>query len=443
MAIAVRSFRKRPLRTALLVLEVALGVAAVFLVLNSLLSTLAAVKAADERGQQVFYAFSGTVTRDDEGRIRGRSSSNWFQLEDVAALREQATFLQRVSPIRETHGTRLEVGGNRYLLPGGYGVGADYAEIMRIAVSAGTFFTRADEEQGSPVCVISQRLARQLFGDTSPLGKEFKIGPDFEPPPPPPGVPEAKVPRGPAARSFRIIGVFESPDRLSGLLSGPVIGPPPDLLMPVRAADFGFGDPGGFSHIVVEARPGQASPARREVEEILKQRHAGASPRFPGASPFEVTIEESGSEAGAGAFLEFFNRSTAFFGAMGLVALAVSGIGILSAMLVAVLERTREVGLRRAMGASRRAVLLQFLAEAAFVGLAGGLAGLALGVALDGLGILSRGFLFFPGTFSGFRFNLTAAAAAIGSGLLTGLFAGLYPAWQAANLPPAEALREG
>lgn len=454
---AFQALRRRPLRSGLLVLEVAVGAAALFVVAASLLGLREAVRQGEDRAGAFFTVINGQVQRDRQGRMQGMSMFDGFTQDDAEALRK-SSFARGVSPLVPTGGMLEAVaGGVRYMVPGTLGVGADFASMAGIKVLEGAFYSRR-EEAGAGVCAISRRLARQFFGGSSALGQTILLSPGYMSFG---GAPEAARPK---AMPCRVVAVVEVP-RDKGLVSNlpaPVRFGPADLLLPPAfLARAGRGSP-GFSYLLVQAREGQGKAARKEAVQVLKERQAqkrgldgGSDSQMvfgsfstsiagggagPGGQPrTTVDILESGDETRQ--MFPFLQRYLLFFAALGLIALVVAGIGIFSGSLVAALERTREAGLRRALGATRRRLLAQSLAEACWVGALGGAAGILLGAVWLRAAAADPGRGELLGLAGGWRWD--AAGLAVLAAVLVSCLAAFYPAFQVSGQPPAEALREG
>jgi putative ABC transport system permease protein len=266
-----------------------------------------------------------------------------------------------------------------------------------IAVAQGRFLSEREAQGGRPVCVLGAQTATNLFPVGSPLGARVYIG----------GFP------------FEVIGVLEKQGEFLGAFSLDN-----QVVIPI----------GQFSElfrrfpeiaIQVKARSVDALEDTREEVRALMRKIRRLAPGAP--DDFAVNQQDQ--------FLKTFNRVIGTIATAGLfitgLALFVGGIGIMNIMFVSVAERTREIGIRKAIGAKRRAILMQFLTEAAAICLLGGLIG--LGIAWPATWALAR---FMPATLS-----LPIVGAALLVSLLTGVVAGFLPAWRAARLSPVEALR--
>ena len=267
-------------------------------------------------------------------------------------------------------------------------------------VAVGRFLTAAEADGGRPVCVIGNDVATNLFRKESPLGKKIKIG----------------------ARRLEVIGVLEKRGSFLGMGSFDN-----EVIIPVQQLLIGYWRNPDFTIQVKVNRMDQLEDAREELRGVMRKiRHV--SPLDP--DDFAINQQDQ--------FIKIFDSATGTIAAVGLLitgmSLFVGGIGIMNIMFVSVAERTREIGVRKAIGANRRTILLQFLIEAAAICLMGGLAGLAVTYLLTLL--LGLVFPYFPVTMS-----LPVMGLAVLTSVLTGLTSGFLPAWRAARMNPVDALR--
>jgi putative ABC transport system permease protein len=287
------------------------------------------------------------------------------------------------------------------------GVTPDYEFVRNFPVGSGQFISNGQVNNISQVAVLGSRVSESLFGFRDPVGQNVRI----------------------SGRQFEVVGVLESQ-------GGSSLGNFDDRVMvPITTAYFRLASQrttqGGVSvqTINVEVRSGDdMDSALQEIATVLRLRH-----RITGEDDFIVSSQQETIET----LEETTNTFVIFLGAIASISLLVGGIGIMNIMLVSVTERTREIGIRKAMGAKRRDILFQFVSEATLLSLSGGGLGVALGIAvselLDGR---SLGGQSFQTAFSGD----IALLALVVSGAI-GLFFGIYPAMRAARLHPIEALR--
>jgi putative ABC transport system permease protein len=266
------------------------------------------------------------------------------------------------------------------------------------SVASGRLLTDLDDQRSRLVCVLGAEVAEELFPGLDPIGKWVRLG----------------------AENYEVAGVMERKGKLLGQSQDRFAG------IPVRTFQKFKRERGSFGVAVKSADQASLPVAEQEVRNVLRgRRHLG--PRVP--DNFGITESEN--------VMQLYRTLTGgiFVVTIGVAAisLVVGGIVIMNIMLVSVTERTREIGIRKAMGARRRDVLTQFLVEATTLSLSGGLAGIAVGV---GLALLAGAVTPFPTAVS-----MPAVLLGIAMSALIGVFFGSYPAWRAARLDPIEALR--
>jgi putative ABC transport system permease protein len=267
-------------------------------------------------------------------------------------------------------------------------------------VAVGRFMTAAEVEGGRPVCVIGNDVATNLFQRESPLHKKIKVG----------------------EHQLEVIGVLEKRGSFLGMDSFDN-----EVILPVSQFVFSYWRHPSFEIQVKIRHLDHLEDAQEELRGLLRKiRHV--NPADP--DNFAINQQEQ--------FLKVFDRVTGTIAAVGLIitgmSLFVGGIGIMNIMFVSVAERTREIGVRKAIGAKRRTILLQFLIEAASICLLGGLAGLGITYALTLL--VAGAFPYFP-----IKMSIPVMGLAILTSVVTGLTSGFLPAWRAARMNPVEALR--
>jgi putative ABC transport system permease protein len=268
------------------------------------------------------------------------------------------------------------------------------------SIDQGRFLTANEAEGGRPVCVIGNDVATNLFQGESPLGKQIRIG----------------------ARRLEVIGVLEKRGSFLGMDSFDN-----EVIVPVQQFMIGYARNPNFDVQVKVKDLLHLDDAREELRGLMRKiRHI--DPR----DPDDFTINQQDQ------FIKTFDKVTGTIGMVGLLitslSLFVGGIGIMNIMFVSVAERTREIGVRKAIGARRRSILLQFLIEAALICLLGGLAGLGITYLLTLLA--SHFFPYFP-----INMSLPVMGLAILMSVLTGVISGFLPAWRAARMNPVDALR--
>jgi putative ABC transport system permease protein len=279
------------------------------------------------------------------------------------------------------------------------GTSADYATVRAFDVWQGTFLTDAAVEQGLRVAVLGATTATDLGLDATAIGSSVSIG----------GLP------------FEVIGILQ-PKGGSGFQN-----PDDQVLVPLRAvAKYFVGGDTVRTIGVSVASPEEMTPATTAIMALLRERHQLAATDPADFSVFNQTqLLDAASSISA--------TLTLLLGGIASISLIVGGIGIMNIMLVSVRERTREIGIRKAIGARGRDILAQFLIEALTLSLLGGLIGIVLGLGVSALIGQLAGW--------GFQFNPATLAAAVLFSLAVGVVFGVWPARQAARLDPISALR--
>ncbi len=267
-------------------------------------------------------------------------------------------------------------------------------------IAQGRFLTPTEVLGGRPVCVIGNDVATNLFEKESPIGKKIKIG----------------------ERKLEVIGVLEKRGSFLGMDSFDN-----EVVLPVPQFVFSYWRRPDFEIQVKVREVAKLDDAKEELRGMLRKiRHV--KPEDP--DNFAINQQEQ--------FVKTFHAVTGTIGAVGMLitgmSLFVGGIGIMNIMFVSVAERTREIGVRKAIGAQRRTILLQFLIEAASICLIGGLAGLGITYGLTLL--VGSAFPYFP-----IKMSLPVMVLAIVTSILTGVVSGFLPAWRAARMNPVDALR--
>ena len=285
--------------------------------------------------------------------------------------------------------------------------------VNNLALKRGTYFTEADVTEGRNVCVISDTDAKRLFGSDVVMGMDIDVQ-CYD-----------------LTKSFRIVGITTHKEN-GTFVSYTYEGMPVTLSVPYTAAVDFVGDTADeFTSMVVQADKKMDSQAiSKEVIKTLEKRHQSAGEDYYQLQSFQDVMKMMNDMLG---------MVTAFISFVAGISLLVGGIGVMNIMLVSVTERTREIGIRKALGAKTSSIMMQFLAESAILTVIGGIIGIVLGIA-GGYGICSvmssvQGMTITPGI------NAATIIAATLFSCAVGIFFGIYPAKKAAALSPIEALR--
>jgi len=407
LRIAFAGLLANRLRSALTMLGILIGVSAVILLVA--VGNGASVQINNQiqsLGANVIYVYPANA-RAAGGISQGFGTSQTLTMQDVDALntRQQDPDVVAAIPIAQSGG-QITYGNQNYFAPT-TGTTADFPQVRDYQIAEGSFFTIDDVQSQHRVVVIGQTVVDNLFGGTDPVGQTIKI----------------------SRQSFRVIGVF-APKGGTGFGSQDNV-----VVAPITAVwAYLSGNRGkSINQIVASASSAGTVPsAETEITSILLERHQISDPAqadFQLQSQQDI-LTQANSIATA---------LTLVLGAIAGISLVVGGIGIMNIMLVTVTERTREIGIRKAIGARWRDVLSQFLIEAMVLSGLGGALGIAIGAALAFEAphipaIASSGF---PTPVVSVPSVLLAFGVSVG----IGLFFGIYPANRAARLHPIEALR--
>jgi putative ABC transport system permease protein len=395
--IALAALRANLLRSILTTLGIVIGVAAVIAVV-SIVQGLKTVITKELQGVGATYMEVSADFGDREPGEAGRQVKlTW---DDGQAIARRVPGIRRITPVI-AGAAQVKIGDRKYNPGAVYGVNQDYQEVASAAVDQGRFFSRIDLDNHRNVAVLGAKVVDELALGPEPVGREIYVG------------------RYPAT----VIGVMEKKGQsLAGNLDDRVYVP-----FPAALSLFGRGA-GDLVQLKLQARTtDDVERVRDGIRNLLRQRHH-LSRTDP--NDFKVQVEDEMLRTTD----TILGGVTAVVGGIVGVALLVGGIGIMNIMLVSVTERTREIGVRKAVGARRRDVLLQFLIEAVTLSLVGGGLGLALGY---GAGALLAAVL--P-DWPPARVPAWAVGLAFGFSAIVGIFFGIYPAGKAARLDAIDAL---
>ncbi len=391
LAFAAGAFRGHPLRTSLSLLGVAIGVAAVIL-----LTSLGEGARRYVTGEFALLGSNLVIVlpgrSETTGAVPVGGVPHDLTLDDVEALRRRVSLLVSVAPLAVGGLTARSGERSRDLTVAG--VTADWKDVRRLTLREGAFIPPGDPDRAPRVCVVGAKVAAELFPGRSPIGELLRLGDE----------------------RFRVTGVLVPRGVSVGLDLDEVV------LVPIGHHLRMF-DRRSVFRVLCEARTSEdLEAAKAGILEVLKDRHDGEE---------DVTVLTQ--DAVMKTFGKVLGILTAALAGIAAVSLTVAGVGIMNVMLVSVSERTREVGLLKALGASRGQVLHLFLVEAAILSTAGGAVGLLAGWA----GTLAIRGLYpdFPVAPPGW-----AVAAALAVSVSVGLVFGVLPARRAARLDPVIAL---
>jgi putative ABC transport system permease protein len=385
------------LRSGLTILGMTIGVASVIVLIAVGNGSSKAVQSRIQSlGTNVLIVMSGGL----RGGARASSSGSVsLTKQDAAALQnpELAPDVKSASPVVNASSVKLVDGSSSYEPSSVVGTTPSYLPAHSYKIREGASFTNADVSSHKRVAVLGQTVVEELFSSSSAVGQTIKIN----------------------GSNFEVIGVLASKGSNGASNQDDVVMAP---ISTVQDSLTGFG---AIDSITVQAKSESSlNAAEAEVTQTLEERHKIKDTSEPG---FEVLNQGSLLETSSSTSSVF----TTLLGEVAAISLLVGGIGVMNIMLVSVTERTREIGIRKAIGARRSDILTQFLTEAVLVSLIGGITGVLLGV------IGSQ----FP--IAGVHPEIATYSIflAFGAAALSGLFFGTYPAARAASLRPIEALR--
>lgn len=402
LGIALDQLRANKLRSALTMLGVVIGVATV-MAMASIVQGIRdqIITTIEVAGPTTFYVmrfWSTTPVNPDAlpKEVRIRPVLSPAEADALARLPEV-----RYAGIWVQLFQRLEFEGTRTQIMTQFGADDHYMEIQGGQLLAGRFFTPAELNSGAAVIVIEQATAEKLFGRVTPMDRYVRL----------------------AGKSMRVIGLYQTPENIFQPPSQEI-----GAILPFETARrFYRYDETNALFFVVKPRDDVSVTQAMDAVTVQLRRMRGLKPGAP--NTFDLITQDQ--------ILDVFNQLTgAFFAvmlALSSVALLVGGIGVMAIMMVSVTDRTREIGVRKALGATRREILWQFLVEAATLTLMGGLLGIGAGLLV---GEVLKAFLSFQT-----GVPVWSALVACLVSILIGLVFGVVPAGRAARLDPVEALR--
>jgi putative ABC transport system permease protein len=395
--IAFRALRRNKMRTVLTMLGIIIGVGAVIAMVALGRGAKAQVEARIAAlGQNVIQIFSGSVNRG--GVFSGFGGAGTLTVDDALAIQSEVPNVVAVSP-EVRSGAQITYGENNWSTQI-MGESVDYLTIRQWDVADGAMFTEADERSAAKVCVLGRTTADRLFVDEDPVGKVIRI---------------KNVP-------VKVLGVLKRK-------GASMFGQDQDdtIIVPYTTGMKRFA--GATTLRMIQASAASADQmvdVQNAITELLRQRHriqAGRDDDFIIRNQQEITEAQTATT----------ETMTALLAGVAIISLIVGGIGIMNIMLVSVTERTREIGIRMAVGARGHDILLQFLIEAVTLSSTGGVLGIALGLGAAWLLTVIKKW---PTLVSAESIMIAFVFSAA-----VGIFFGFYPARKASQLDPIEALR--
>jgi putative ABC transport system permease protein len=403
----LRALAKNKMRAGLTVLGVVIGIAAVTTMVSIGQSASDLVQSEFQSlGTNVIVIFPGSQRR---GAVRhGRGTRVTLTAGDADAMPRECPAVLAASPM--VFAREQVVYRNANWMPRDLvGVGTQYLTVRNWGLRAGGFFTERDVEARAKVCVIGKTIVAKLFQTTNPLNQRIRIG---------------KI-------SFLVIGVLETKgaNLFGDDQDNVVFLPYTTASEQLRRSRFDNVD-----IVLASARsPQRMTQAEHEIRQLLFERH-----RIPPGEPADFEVQNTTEIARVLKIIT--GTMTLLLASIAAISLIVGGVGIMNIMLVSVTERTREIGIRLAVGARGRDILFQFLVESVLLSSFGGLVGLGLGAGASA-GLTAMINAISSGTEWPMVISLEAAVIAMVFAGGVGVFFGFYPAWRASRLDPIDALR--
>ena len=395
--IAARSIARNKMRTLLTVLGVVIGVAAVIVMLAVGYGASRTIQdQVNNLGTNMIVLTAGATSQG--GVSQGAQTFNRLTMDDVDKLRRESTLLSSISPVVVTRSQIIGAAGNWRTMVNG--VSTSYAVIRDWSTTSGRFFNEDEVRAMRKVVVLGNTVAGNLFPNGDAVGSQVQV---------------RSVP-------FTVIGVLADKGQTAGGSDQDDV-----VLVPYTTARTRLSRSGFIAQILASAdSPADVPAAQEEIRSIMREAH-----KLGGGEPDDFTIRDQSALAETAQATA--RVMTWLLAAVASISLIVGGIGIMNIMLVSVTERTREIGIRLAIGARGSDVMRQFLVESIVLSAIGGLIGVLLGYA--GAAVL--------GGLTGWSTAVPTASVplAVGFSAAVGVFFGYYPAQKAAALNPIEALR--
>lgn len=396
---AISALWANKMRSVLTMLGIIIGVGAVIAMVSIGMGVRKQVQDSIASLGSNMLIVSASATNNAAGVRQAAGSNVRLKLEDAEAIKAKISDAEYVSPTVQKN--YQVVNGNQNWNTSVVGATPDYMNIRSLVIANGTFITQKDIDSNSRVVVIGTTVAENLFGENvNPVGKNIRINND----------------------PFKVVGLLESKGQSS-------VGQDQDdmVIIPITTATNRIMAVNYIQSISVQVvSQDKMDQVQAEIENLMRQRH-----KIIGDKEDDFTVRNLSS------IMEAMTSSTTMItlllGSVASISLLVGGIGIMNIMMVSVTERTKEIGIRKALGATYSNIMMQFLIEAVFVGIIGGIIGIGIGC----------GTAMAISSFGGFNTVLTVEPILVSFFFSVGisLFFGIYPARKAAKLDPIEALR--
>ena len=399
LKIALNSLKVNKMRSALTSLGIIIGVAAVIIM-------LAIGEGANKQVQSNMESMGSNLltirsaTAKSGGVSMGSGSKPTLSIKDSESIKKTARGIEAVAPV--TNSTKQVMYGNQNWSTTIYGITTAYLYVKKYEIDLGRLLNKDDDNNAAKVCIIGKTVERELFGDVNPIDKTIRIG---------------SIP-------FRVIGTIKGKGQMGPMDQDDLIFIP---LTTAQKKVFGTDFPGAINQIIVKASSIEDSNiAQNDINNILRRRHNLGKTQ---ENDFEIRNSAEFQEKMKSTVQTF----AILLASIASVSLIVGGIGIMNIMLVSVTERTKEIGIRMAIGARAIDIRMQFLIEALVLSLLGGLIGVISGILIS----IIIGTIFKTNIVISF---LPILLSFTFSGIV-GIGFGYYPAYKASLLNPIDALR--